>query len=193
MERFAGLKHLVSLMYFAQQYEWQAALSFHTPVILEIKQDLLKWGDSLFHFESSTLYGHPKMPKSSTSGGSSTSSTTVLYCQDFQRQQCSSNYITLSLPSRREKVAAAYLLRLLGAIKKTRAPSRWHIRMYLCLCKFGDKKLTTSNTFIHHAESEEVEHDILCHVIVLSQLQSCPITVRQHFPKIFSHLITTFR
>ena len=91
MERFAGLKHLVSLMYFAQQYEWQAALSFHTPVILEIKQDLLKWGDSLFHFESSTLYGHPKMPKSSTSGGSSTSSTTVLYCQDFQRQQCSSN------------------------------------------------------------------------------------------------------
>ena len=77
MERSAGLKHLVSLMYFAQQYEWQAALSFHTPVILEIKQDLLKWGDSLFHLESSTLYGHPKMPKSSTSGGSSTSSTTV--------------------------------------------------------------------------------------------------------------------
>ena len=48
MERFAGLKHLVSLMYFAQQYEWQAALSFHTPVILEIKQDLLKWGDPCF-------------------------------------------------------------------------------------------------------------------------------------------------
>ena len=42
--------------------------------------------------------------------------------------------------------------------------------MYLCLCKFGDKKLTTSDTFVHHAESvdecvpcfsEEVEHDIL--------------------------------
>ena len=42
--------------------------------------------------------------------------------------------------------------------------------MYLCLCKFGGKKLTTSNTFVHRAESvdervpcfsEEVEHDIL--------------------------------
>ena len=72
--------------------------------------------------------------------------------------------------SQREKVAAAYLLRLLGAIKKTRAPSRWLVRMYLCLCQFGDKKLTTSNTFVHHAESvdecdlcfsEEVERDIL--------------------------------
>ena len=67
-------------------------------------------------------------------------------------------------------MAAAYLLQLLGAIKKTRAPSRWLVRMYLCLCKFGDKKLTTSNTFIHHADSvdecvpcfsEEVEDDIL--------------------------------
>ena len=91
MERSARLEHLVSLMYFAQQYEWQAVLSFHAPVILEIKRDLLKWGNSLFHLESSTLYGHPKMPKSSTSGGSSTSSTTVLYCQHFQRQQCSFN------------------------------------------------------------------------------------------------------
>ena len=67
-------------------------------------------------------------------------------------------------------MAAAYLLRLLGAIMKTRAPSRWLVRMFLCLCKFGDKKLPTSNTFVHHAESvdecvpcffEEVEHDIL--------------------------------
>ena len=67
-------------------------------------------------------------------------------------------------------MAAAYLLRLLGAIKKTRAPSRWLVRMFLCLCNFGDKKLSTSNTFVHHAESvdecvpcfsEEVEHDIL--------------------------------
>ena len=67
-------------------------------------------------------------------------------------------------------MAAAYLLRLLGAIKKTRAPSLWLVRMFLCLCNFGDKKLSTSNTFVHHAESvdeclpcfsEEVEHDIL--------------------------------
>ena len=67
-------------------------------------------------------------------------------------------------------MAAAYLLQLLGAVKKTRAPSCWLVQMYLCLCKFGDKKLTTSNTFVHHAESvdecvpcfsEEVKHDIL--------------------------------
>ena len=85
MERSARLKHLVSLMYFAQQYEWQAALSFHGAILLEIERGLLKWGDSLFHLESRTLYGHPKMPKSSISGGSSTSSTTVLYSRDFQR------------------------------------------------------------------------------------------------------------
>ena len=91
MERSARLKHLVSLMYFAQQYEWQAVLSFHGAVLLEIERGLLKWGDSLFHLDSRTLYGHPKTPKSSTSGGSSTSSTTVLYCRDFQRQQCSFN------------------------------------------------------------------------------------------------------
>ena len=91
MERSARLKHLVSLIYFAQQYKWQAVLSFHGAVLLEIERGLLKWGDSLFHLESRTLYGHPKTPKSSTSGGSSTSSTTVLYCQDFQRQQCSFN------------------------------------------------------------------------------------------------------
>ena len=78
IERSARLKHLVSLMYFAQQYEWQAALSFHRAVLLEIERGLLKWGDSLFHLESRTLYGHPKAPPSSTSGGSSTSSTTVL-------------------------------------------------------------------------------------------------------------------
>ena len=91
MERSARLKHLVSLMYFAQKYKWQAVLSFHGAVLLEIKRGLLKWGDSLFHLESRTLYRHPKTPKSSPSGGSSTSSTTVLYCRDFQQQQCSFN------------------------------------------------------------------------------------------------------
>ena len=75
MERSTRLKHLVSLMYFAQQDEWQAVLSFHGAVLLEIERGLLKWGDSLFHLESRTLYGHPKTPKSSPSGGSSTSST----------------------------------------------------------------------------------------------------------------------
>ena len=90
-ERSARLKLLVSLMYFAQQYEWQAVLSFHGAVLLEIERGLLQWGDSFFHLGSRTLYGHPKTQKSSTSGGSSSSSTTVLYCRDFQRQQCSFN------------------------------------------------------------------------------------------------------
>lgn len=59
MERSARLKHLVSLMYFSQQYEWQAVLGFHGAVPLEIERGLLKWDDSLFHLESRTLYGHP--------------------------------------------------------------------------------------------------------------------------------------
>ena len=102
MERSARLKHLVSLMYFVQQYEWQAVLIFHGAVLLEIERDLLKWGDSLFHLESRTLYGHYKTPKSSTSGGSSTSSNTVLYCRDFQRQQCSFNQAHYSYLTARE-------------------------------------------------------------------------------------------
>lgn len=74
-------------------------------------------------------------------------------------------------------MALAYLLRLLGAITKTRAASRRFVRMYLCHCFFGDKKLTHSNTFSHHAKpvvesvpslisplscfSEDTEHYIL--------------------------------
>lgn len=73
IEPSALLKNLVSLMYFPQQYEWQAEGRFHGAVLLEIERGLLKWGDSLFHLESCTLKGHPKTPKSSTSGGSSTS------------------------------------------------------------------------------------------------------------------------
>jgi len=42
----ARLRHLVSLMYFAQRYEWHAALSFHGSVLLEIERGLLTWGDS---------------------------------------------------------------------------------------------------------------------------------------------------
>ena len=195
MERSARLKHLVSLMYFAQQYEWQAVLSFHGAVLLEIERGLLKWGDSLFHLESRTLYGHPKMPKSSTSGGSSTSSTTVLYCRDFQRQQCSFNQAHYGYLRGKRK-----WLQHICSDCWVQSRKQEHHHTGSSECTFASassetKKLTTSNTFVHHAESEEVEHDILCNVIVRSQPQSrsCPITVRQHFPKIFSHLITTFR
>ena len=67
-------------------------------------------------------------------------------------------------------MAAAYLLCWVQSRKQEhhRAGSS---ERYLCLCKFGGKKLTTSNTFVHRrAESvdervpcfsEEVEHKIL--------------------------------
>ena len=152
-ERSARLKHSVSLMYFAQQYEWQAVLSSHGAVLLEIERGLLKWGDSLFHLESRTLYGNLKTQKSATSGGSSTSSNTVLYCRDFQRQHCSLNQALYGYLRSERKCLRHICSDLLGAIKKTRAPSRWLVRINLCLCKFGDKKLTTSNTFVHRAES----------------------------------------
>ena len=75
-------KHLVSLMYFAQQYEWSAVLNFHGSVLLEIERGLVKWGDSYLHLESRTLYGHPLKEKSPTS------SAPVLFCRDYQREQC---------------------------------------------------------------------------------------------------------
>ena len=64
MERSARLKHLVSLMYFAQQYEWQAVLSFHGAVLLAIERRLLKWGDSLFLLETRAVLstGIPRRP-----------------------------------------------------------------------------------------------------------------------------------
>lgn len=84
-EKTARLRHLVSLMYFAQQYEWHAVLSFHGAVLLEIERGTLTWGDSFIHLESRTLYSHlkaatPTRPKSAMP---------ILFCRDYQRQQCS--------------------------------------------------------------------------------------------------------
>ena len=45
LERTEREKHLVSLMYFAQQYEWSAVLHFHGSVLLEIERGLVQWGD----------------------------------------------------------------------------------------------------------------------------------------------------
>lgn len=50
--------HLVSLMYFSQQFTWQGVLNFHDAVLLEIKHGLIKWGDSFMHLENCMLYGH---------------------------------------------------------------------------------------------------------------------------------------
>ena len=85
-EKTARLRHLVSLMYFAQQYEWHAMLSFHGAVLLEIERGTLKWGDSFLHLESRTLYSHLK---SSTSTRPNKSAMPILFCRDYQRQQCS--------------------------------------------------------------------------------------------------------
>ena len=82
LERTEREKHLVSLMYFAQQYEWSAVLNFHGSVWLEIERGLVQWGDSYLHLESRTLYGHPLKEKSPTS------SAPVLFCRDYQREQC---------------------------------------------------------------------------------------------------------
>ena len=85
-ERTAREKHLVSLMYFAQQYEWSEVLNFHGSVLLEIERGLVQWGDSYLHLESRTLYGHPLQEKSPTSS----SPAPVLIFRDYQREQCGS-------------------------------------------------------------------------------------------------------
>ena len=59
LEHMEREKHLISLMYFAQQYEWPAILNFHGSVLLEIQHGLVKWGDYNLHLESRTRYGHP--------------------------------------------------------------------------------------------------------------------------------------
>ena len=87
VERSSRLKHLVSLMCFSQLYEWQAVLSFHGAVLLEIERGLLQWGDSFLPLESRTLYGHLKATKPSASASSS-ANVPILFCRDYQRQTC---------------------------------------------------------------------------------------------------------
>ena len=88
VERSSRLKHLVSLIYFSQPYDWQAVLSFHGAVLLEIERGLLKWEDSFLRLESRTLYGHLKATKPSASPSSS-ATVPVLFCRNYQRSTCS--------------------------------------------------------------------------------------------------------
>jgi len=90
-------KHLVSLMYFAQQFTWSAILNFHGAVPLEIEWGLIKWGDSFMHLESRTLYGHPLPSKLlyltrllspgyyKSSSSKSSSPLPIFFCWDYQR------------------------------------------------------------------------------------------------------------
>ena len=83
-------KHLVSLMYFAQQFTRLAVLNFLGSVVLEIERGLIKWGDSFMYLESRTLYSHP-LPEKSTaelpvkSSSSKSSPLLILFCRDYQR------------------------------------------------------------------------------------------------------------
>ncbi|KAK3703094.1 hypothetical protein QZH41_003010 [Actinostola sp. cb2023] len=90
LEKTARIRHLISLMYLAHQYEWLNVLSFHGAVLLEIERGMLSWSDSFTHLESRTLYGNTK--SSSASASSSTTATAVspaLFCRDYQRSSCS--------------------------------------------------------------------------------------------------------
>ena len=75
-------------MYFSQLYDWQAVLSFHGAVLLEIERGLLKWEDLFLHLESRTLYDHLKATKPSANASSS-ATVLVLFCLDYQRSTCS--------------------------------------------------------------------------------------------------------
>ena len=77
-------KHLILLMYFAEQYEWSAILNFHGSILLEIERGLVHCGDSYLHLESKTLYRHPLQEKSPTSS----SSAPLLFWRDYQQEQC---------------------------------------------------------------------------------------------------------
>ncbi|XP_032229974.2 espin-like protein isoform X3 [Nematostella vectensis] len=83
-ERAKRHKHLVTLMYHAQLYEWEAVLAFHGAVLLEIERGLLKWGDSFSHLESRTLHGQLLSPPKKQSY----SSGPTLFCRDYQREKC---------------------------------------------------------------------------------------------------------
>ncbi|XP_048582590.1 uncharacterized protein LOC125561884 isoform X3 [Nematostella vectensis] len=83
-ERAERHKHLVTLMYHAQLYEWEAVLAFHGAVLLEIERGLLKWGDSFSHLESRTLHGQLLSPPKKQSY----SSGPTLFCRDYQREKC---------------------------------------------------------------------------------------------------------
>jgi len=99
LERRERQTHLVSLMYFAQQYTWDAVLAFHASVLLEIERGILKWGDSFFHLESRTLYTKPLIDSTSATTKSTLiivclfplnklCSNAILFCRDYQRGTC---------------------------------------------------------------------------------------------------------
>ena len=92
-------------MYFAQQYEWHAVLSFHGAVLLEIERGTLVWGDSFIHLESRTLYSHLK---SSTSTHPNKSAMPILLSRLL-----TPTMFTIARPlwvySRGTQVASSYL------------------------------------------------------------------------------------
>ena len=78
-------EHLIHLMYLAMTYEWQAVLSYHGAVLLEIECGHAAWGDSFHHLDARILQGHFKSP---VRPSASKDLRSTLFCQDNQRGLC---------------------------------------------------------------------------------------------------------
>lgn len=87
VEYKARLEHLISLMYFASTFEWDAILNYHAAVLLDIESGRSYWGDSFTHLEARTLYGFLKNSGKRVNSGNSPSKP-VLFCRDFQKGTC---------------------------------------------------------------------------------------------------------
>ena len=81
------LEHLSSLMYLASSFEWDAVLSFHAAVLLDIEKGRASWGDSFAYLEPRTLYGNYRLGKR-TSPAPKSGNKSVFFCQDFQKGIC---------------------------------------------------------------------------------------------------------
>lgn len=115
-------KHLVSLMYFAQQFTRLAVLNFLGSVVLEIERGLIKWGDSFMYLESRTLYSHP-LPEKSTaelpvkSSSSKSSPLLILFCRDYQRDARNKIMRVIIMVTSEAKASALNIFSLLAGCK----------------------------------------------------------------------------
>jgi len=59
-EKQAREEHFIHLMYLTMTYKWQAVLSYHGTVLLEIERGHAVWGDSFHHLDARILQRHFK-------------------------------------------------------------------------------------------------------------------------------------
>ena len=83
-------KHLVSPMYFSQQFTWSAALNFHGAFLLEIERDgailLSTWKATTAHCIPLPEKWTAKRPVKSSSA--KFSPLPILFCRDYHRDAC---------------------------------------------------------------------------------------------------------